>query len=315
MSETSTDPEPQKDDEHAAAEWLFQDDPGTAKGPQPTVVAPGGESFDLADSDTPVPAPRGVAPPPSSEWEMAAESAYAAKAEARAKPAGKPEPAGRERPAARRLDAAPAVDHAWSRGAEWGPTIVAMIAWAAAAWFAIYVCIASEMYAAALAAFAIGTVVGLALFYPIIITLERPIRMTPEQALRDYFYALSHHFPHYKRMWLLLSNAGRTTSKFASYEGFKRYWKAKLKQLRVGRVKGSAPLVFVPAEFKSEKSGGKATIDATWTIRVFVRGRREQGPIWSFPMEGTFAKGPDNMWYLDEGTLAERAARPAVDAG
>ena len=27
--------------------------------------------------------------------------------------------------------------------------------------------------------------------------------MTPEQAVKDYFAALSHHVPHYRRMWLL----------------------------------------------------------------------------------------------------------------
>jgi hypothetical protein len=115
-------------------------------------------------------------------------------------------------------------------------------------------------------------------------------------------------------MWLLLGNAGRTSSQFASFEGFKRYWKKRLGQLREGRVKGSTPLVFVIAEFKSEKSGGKTEIDATWTTRIFVRGRREQGPIWSLPMAGGFVKGPDNMWYLEDGTLAERAPKKAADA-
>ncbi|OJW19799.1 MAG: hypothetical protein BGO49_13840 [Planctomycetales bacterium 71-10] len=312
MAENSTGPEPAEDAEHAAAEWLFQDDPAAAKKPAQPTIAPGGESFDLADAPTPAPTRRAyVPPPPSSEWEIAAESAYAEKA-ARP-PAAKERRRDRDdevdRPAARRLDAAPAVDHPWTRGAEWGPTIAAMVAWAVVAWTVIYFLLVSELYGAALAMFAIGTIVGLALFYPIVITLERPTRMTPEQALRDYYQALSHHVPHYRRMWLLLSNAGRTSSKFASYEGFKRYWKARLGQLRQGKAKGSTPLVFVVSGFKSEKSGGKTAIDGTWTIQVFVRGRREQGPIWSFPSDGTLAKGPDNMWYIDDGTLAERAPK------
>lgn len=318
MAENSTGPEPAKDAEHAAAEWLFQDDPATAKKPAQPTISAGGESFDLAEPSTPTPARRPyVPPPPSSEWEMAAESAYAAKAsgpaEAKAPGRSREVQEKRDRPAARRLDAAPAVDHPWTRGAEWGPTIAAMAAWAVAAWTAIYFLLVAEMYPAALVAFGIGTVVGLALFYPIVITLERPTRMTPEQALRDYYQALSHHLPHYRRMWLLLSNAGRTSSKFASYEGFKRYWKARIQQLREGNAKGWTPLVFVVSGFKSEKSGGKTEIDATWTVQVFVRGRREQGPIWSFPTEGTLAKGPDNMWYIDDGTLAERTkeASPA----
>ena len=33
--------------------------------------------------------------------------------------------------------------------------------------------------------------------------------MTPEQAVKDYYAAASHHFPHYRRMWLLLSADGQ----------------------------------------------------------------------------------------------------------
>ncbi len=52
--------------------------------------------------------------------------------------------------------------------------------------------------------------------------------------------------------------------------------------------------------------GGKTEIQGKWTVQVFVRGRREQGPIWSLPVEASFTKGPDGMWYLDDGALAER---------
>ncbi|WP_165246425.1 hypothetical protein [Paludisphaera soli] len=313
-SPTGPDPDPEKDADHAAAEWLFQDDPKPSERPRQPTVAPGGEAFDLADAPTPVPR-KPAAPAPSSEWELAAESAYAAKAADRARPkeAAREAPE-RDRRKPGRLESASRVDQVWSRGSEWGPTFAVMLLWAGVALFVLWLCLASEMYTAALVVFGVGTIVGLALFYPIVITLERPVRMTPEQALRDYYTALSHHFPHYKRMWLLLGNAGRTTSQFASFEGFKRYWKGRLKQLREGRVKGSAPLVFVIAEFKSEKSGGKTEIDATWTTRIFVRGRREQGPIWSLAMGGSFVKGPDNMWYLEDGTLAERAPKKAAEA-
>lgn len=312
MAASPTGPDPEKDADHAAAEWLFQDETGPAAPPRQPIVAPGGESFDLADA--PEVTPRSTpAPPPDSEWELAAESAYAAKAVERAKAKEEPGPSPRERPAARRLEGASAVDQVWSRGSEWGPTLAALSLWSAFVLLVLWICLASELYAMALGVFAVGAAVGLAFLYPILITLERPVRMTPEQALRDYYNALSHHFPHYKRMWLLLGNAGRTSSKFASYEGFKRYWKERLKQLREGRAKGSAPLVFVISGFKSEKSGGKTAIDATWTMQVFVRGRREQGPIWSLPTGGSFVKGPDGMWYLDDGTLAERAPRKAAD--
>ena len=53
----------------------------------------------------------------------------------------------------------------------------------------------------------LGGMVAVVLSYPILITLERPVRITPEQALRDYYGSLSHHLPHFRRMWLLLSTA------------------------------------------------------------------------------------------------------------
>jgi len=298
-------PAPDSDADEAAAEWLFRDEPKPADRPKPPAAAPAGESFDLADA--PDPAPR-RAPAPSFDLddEPADEPPRAAKA---ARPERSRPTPPRERPAARRREGASAVDEVWTRGAEWGGSIAAVVGWALVVLFALWLCLSSELYAAALVALAVGGAVGLALLYPIVVTLERPVRMTPEQALRDYYGALSHHFPHYKRMWLLLANAGRTTPRFASYEGFRRYWKEKLRQLREGRVKGSTPLAFAVADFRSEKSGGKTEIDATWTIQVFVRGRREEGPIWSFPSSGGLVKGPDNMWYLEDGTLAERAPR------
>ena len=145
------------------------------------------------------------------------------------------------------------------------------------------------------------------LSYPIVITLERPVRVTPEQAARDYFGALSHHFPHYRRMWLLLSARGRVSPQYASYEGFKSYWINRLGELHDSRVGRFSPLVFQVDEFEAEKSGGKTEIEGKFRLRVYVRGRRGEGPIWSLPLKRSFVRGPDKMWYLNEGTLAERA--------
>ena len=55
----------------------------------------------------------------------------------------------------------------------------------------------------------VGGAGAVLLSYPILITLERPVRMTPEQALRDYYGALSHQSPHFRRMWLLLGKDGQ----------------------------------------------------------------------------------------------------------
>ena len=198
------------------------------------------------------------------------------------------------------------VDQVWSRGAEWGPTLGVLALWTCLVVFLLYLSLSGEFYSLAMLLLAVGMVIGLVLCYPIVITLERPVRMIPEQAAKDFYGALSHHRPHYRRMWLLLSNAGRTTSRFASFEGFQKYWVEKLKQLRQGHAGASTPLTFVVADFKAEKSVGKTAIDAAWNVKVYVRGRREQGPIWSLPVEASFTKGPDGMWYLDDGALGER---------
>jgi hypothetical protein len=171
--------------------------------------------------------------------------------------------------------------------------------------FVLYFTVGAELYELSGLVFVAGCVGAVLLSYPILITLERPVRITPEQAARDYFGALSHHLPHYRRMWLLLSARGRVSSRFASYEGFKGYWKTRLDQLRQGHAGPFSPLVFLVEEFRSEKSGGKTEIEGRFKVKVFVRGRRSQGPIRSFAVERSFARGPDSMWYLDDGTLAD----------
>ena len=205
---------------------------------------------------------------------------------------------------------APAVDQVWSRSAEWGPTLLYLVGWAVLVLFLLYVTLGAEFYGLAALFLFVGGVGAVLLSYPILITLERPVRVTPEQAARDYYSALSHHFPHYRRMWLLLTARGRTSTQFASFEGFKSYWTRRLGQLRQGHAGPYAPLVFQVEEFRNEKSAGKSEITGEFRVKVLVRGRRNEGPIWSIRLERTFARGPDNMWYLDDGTLAERDTQP-----
>ena len=187
--------------------------------------------------------------------------------------------------------------------------------WSAAVLLLVYFALGAEAYGLAMMLLVAGCVVAAILSYPILITLERPVRVTPEQAARDYFAALSHHLPHHRRMWLLLSARGRVSPCFASYEGFKNYWNTRVGQLRQGHAGPLSPLVFVVSDFRAEKSGGKTEIDGKFTVNVFVRGRRSAGPIANFTVERSFTRGPDNMWYLDDGTLSDppkpqRVSRP-----
>ena len=201
---------------------------------------------------------------------------------------------------------APSVEQVWSRTAEWGPTFLVLLGWGAMILLLLYWAVSSELYGLLALIVGLGGLGAILLSYPLLITLERPVRITPEQAARDYFAALSHHLPHYRRMWLLLSARGRVSPQFASYEGFKNYWVKRLEQLRGGHAGRFSPLVFKVEDFRAEKSAGKTEIDAKFKVRVLVRGRQAEGPIWSFPVERSFARGPDGMWYLNDGTLAER---------
>jgi hypothetical protein len=293
-------PGARKDPEVAAAEWLFQDGPGTGSTQPPGSVTPAGqvEGFDLADA----PDVAGASPSPPN----------APGAERKRSVAPERHPAPRMS-----LEPSPGVLQAWSRAAEWGPTLLVLGSWSAAMLLLIYFALGAEAYGLATMLFIAGCVVAAVLSYPILITLERPVRVTPEQAARDYFGALSHHLPHHRRMWLLLSARGRVSPCFASYEGFKNYWNTRVGQLRQGHAGPLSPLVFVVSDFRADKSAGKTEIDGKFTVNVFVRGRRKEGPIANLTVERTFTRGPDNMWYLDDGTLSgppkpQRALRPDV---
>jgi hypothetical protein len=300
MADSPRGPDPDEPD-HADAELLFRDAPSPASPPprRPVVEPDSSEGFALADTPPPAFPDADSDPPPAAR-------APRNRPAAPDREAAEPPRARASRP--RMIETPSPVDQVWSRGAEWGPTLAVMGLWAAFVLFVLFAALNSEAYTLAMLFLAAGVIVGVGLSYPIVITMERPVRMTPEQAARDFYGALSHHRPHFRRMWLLLSNAGKTSSKFASFEGFRKYWVDKIQQLRKANGGASTPLTFLVTEFKSEKSGGKTAVRGEWKVKVFVRGKRDQGPIWSLPAEATFSKGPDNMWYIDDGTLAERPA-------
>lgn len=202
-----------------------------------------------------------------------------------------------------RIEPSDAVEHVWTRWGEWGGTITTLVIAAFALFVLIYLLLSWEFHGPAFLAFLLGGILLTYLAYPIMITLERPVRVTPEQAVKDYFAALSHHFPHYRRMWLLLSGRGKVTGSFASFEGFKEYWSKTQVELRSGKTSGITPLRFSVEDFKCPKSAGLSTIEASYTVNVLVRGRQDSGAVHSFKVKSSLVKGPDRMWYLDHGTL------------
>lgn len=214
-----------------------------------------------------------------------------------------PPPASPEVRPGMRMEPSESVEHVWTRWGEWGGTITVLAVAALCLLGFIYLLLSWEIYGLAFLFFLTGGIFLAYLAYPIMITLERPVRITPEQAVQDYLAALSHHFPHYRRMWLLLSNRGKVSGSFASFEGFCEYWNKILKELRSGKTSGLTPLRFTIEDFKSPKSVGLSSLEATYTVSVLVRGHQDAGPIHSIKVKATLVKGPDRMWYLDHGTL------------
>jgi hypothetical protein len=287
------EPEPKAGD----AGLLFRDAPA-AGGSSPLREAAAGagpaasEVFDLADVPEPAAAP---APAPASPIKDQNPKAQTGKRREEVNPA-KPQDDSN-------LDPSDLVQETWSRQSEWGLNLVIVGAWLVFFLLLLYIVTGQNLWGLAFFLLIIGGLVTAVLSYPILITLERPVRVTPEQAARDYFSALSHHVPHFRRMWLLLSTAGRVSSSFASFEGFKGYWKDRLGRLRQGRAGPLTPLVFEVINFKAEKSAGKIQIDATFSVNVSIRGQRLAGAIHTIPASISLVRGPDKMWYLENGTL------------
>jgi hypothetical protein len=289
-------PQPKPEPEIASAELLFRDNPAAkpAKPPQKpgAAGAPGtGEVFDLVESPDPVDsAPAAPVPPVAS-------------APARAEIKKPKEPRAERAKPEREPDPAELVQEVWTRRAEWGASALVVAGWVTFILLFLFYG-PSLSFGVWLLTLVLGGLVAAVLSYPMLITLERPVRITPEQALRDYYAALSHHLPHFRRMWLLLSTAGRASTAYGSFEGFKRYWRERLGVLRGGHAGRFTPLVFEIADFNADKSAGKTRVEADFTLKVYVRGQRKEGTIHSVPMRVALVRGPDKMWYLENGTLS-----------
>ncbi len=201
------------------------------------------------------------------------------------------------------LDDRESVEKVWSRGAEWGGSLATLAAVVVVAGLIFAWSISAGYNWLAFLSVLAGGAVFILCSYPILISLERPVRITPEQAVKDFYGALSHHVPHFRRMWLLLSTGGRTSGHFSTFPEFKHHWVDRLAKLRKGRAGRFTPLKFEVGDFKSEKSQGKTSVDAKYTLKVWIRGRQGEGPIASYRVETGLVKGQDRMWYLDEGFL------------
>ena len=210
-----------------------------------------------------------------------------------------------EEPPSPSLTPAP-VSEPWTRLGEWGPSLVRVSLAIVVTLGLVYFLFSPDRLMLCLLLMGFGFAVAVLLSYPIAVTLERPVRMTPEHAIKDFYAAFSHHIPQYRRMWLLLSSAGRADPEYSSYASFQSYWKQQRTRLIGSKGSSLTPLNVQIEDFKAEKSAGQEAIEASFTLLVFIRDKESDGPVYSTRTETTFSRGPDRMWYLDEGRLPGR---------
>jgi hypothetical protein len=271
---------------NADPHWVLREEPSAPAPPETAGADPhdsyaieGGDALDVSSAPGPIVPPT---PPPAPR---------------------KPKPP-RPTPTEAKARAEATVDEVWSRWGEWGQTLIPMGGAALLTFLLIYLSASAQFYGLAFFFFVAGGAALAVLSYPIVITLERPVRVTPEQAVNDFYAALSHHLPHYRRMWLLLSSAGRSSGPFSSYEGFRAYWKERLASLHGKADARINPLAFSIHDFRSEKSGGLSNIDVTFDLHATVRDGGEK-PISVYHAAMSLVRGPDRMWYLNSGTLPD----------
>jgi hypothetical protein len=284
MAEPNPDPDP--DAEIADASLLFGVAPAV---PRPPTAEPSdssaGEGYDVAGFDPgPETAPAAPVPPIPPPRPRTTEATR------------KPKPVARE--------ASSGVGQVWSRGAEWGGSLVRVglgLVGAGTLLYATFNLDALFVWSLVLLA---SMIVLLVLAYPIFITLERPVRMTPEQAVKDYFGAFSHLVPHTKRMWLLLATDGRSSPSFGAYGEFETYWRGKVAAWKTDASLTAPlnPFEIEVIDFKSDKSAGQTELDATYTARVIKRGQPGEA-IATYNIALRLVRGSDKMWYLNSGTL------------
>ncbi|MHB1562253.1 MAG: hypothetical protein ACYC61_32810 [Isosphaeraceae bacterium] len=294
------------DPEIGDAEWLFRDE-GPAKPSRPAVPQAAEDSdevFDLVDHEEEVGEDANPIPPPISAAPVQNRERTSSTTRETSRAADGPSSSR-----APMVEPEDAVDVVWTRGAEWGPSLLVVGGCLAAVGILVYILMGMEMYSLAFLMLLLGLAAAAVLSYPILITLERPVRMTPEQAVRDFYGALSHHVPHYRRMWLLLARTGRTSSSYGSYEGFKSYWSEKIRTIKGDRAGSMTPLVFEVEDYRGDKSAGKTRVEIKFTLKISIRGQRQAGPVASIAGQVSLVRGPDRMWYLESGTLPQPARR------
>lgn len=190
----------------------------------------------------------------------------------------------------------------WSRRKESGPDlfrvlfsagVTLILAWIFADWNTIHI----SGWVTVL-----GTLVTILLAYPLVVGLERPVRSSPERAVRDFFEALEHHGPLYPRMWLLLTPEAQNAAHYSEFSGFRRYWKGRIQEWRHrGDAWAGTPVVLTIDSLRANPDPHEPLVrHVKFDLAVSVRGRRSSGPVARYSMQWTAERGRDGQWYLRE---------------
>lgn len=151
----------------------------------------------------------------------------------------------------------------------------------------------------------LGTWIAAVMAYPLIVGLERPVRMSPERAVRDYFESLEHHGPLFRRMWLFLAPEAQNCQSFTNYDSFKIYWEQRIREWRHrGNAWPLTPVVISINQFESKADPLDSNkTHLKFSIAVSLRGRRTNGPVASYNLNWVAVRSPDRQWYLADGNL------------
>lgn len=143
--------------------------------------------------------------------------------------------------------------------------------------------------------------------YLIAVSLERPVRVTPEQGVRGYFESLDHHLPNFRRMYLLLTDGAKKVPELHTYRCFRAYWNYRLAQIRPAE-EGFRPIVAKVKKFNAQYNRSRKWARATFVLEFYIRGLEDE-PLASYEMSCDLVKAPDGMWYLNEGRIPEPKTR------
>lgn len=282
--------EPSNADTNSDAPPPGQDAQGSVAEPTPAAAAgprPNDGGYGLAEPATP--ASPGPTANPNGDWsvDQTAPSTF------------EPKPVeGEEASIATDYPAeTPIVEKVWTRWSEWkepaiwsaGGVVAAILIWLGGAYISVLTLLIALAYGS----------------YHLVITLEIPVRVTPEQAVREFFGSLNHRLPNYARMYSLLTAEGRESDAFAEFSGFRAYWHSQLARLVRSPV-WMVPLEFGIDGFKCRYNAERVMAAVRYKLRVTPRGSQaSDDPIAEFDVQNLAVKGPDGQWYLNIGLFPD----------